>query len=106
MIELLSKWPARGPLYQRETMAAIAIRWADQSGLTLEGLKGPRRTRLYSTTRHLAIAEMRATGRSLSAIGRFFSVDHSSVRYAVRRAAGLSPREANRSDALAQREAA
>jgi chromosomal replication initiation ATPase DnaA len=105
MIELLSKWPERGPLYQRETMVSVATRWAKQYGMTLADLTGPKRSQPYVVPRRLAIAEMRAAGRSLAQIGRFFNRDHSSMRYAVRRAAGLSPWQANRSDALAQQEA-
>jgi chromosomal replication initiation ATPase DnaA len=100
MIELLSKWPARGPLYRHGAMRAIAEEHAEAAGVTLDDLRGPCRARRYFAPRQAAMAEIQATGQySYPQIGRFFNRDHTSVLTAVQRyralaKQGVSEREA------------
>lgn len=70
-------------------MHDIASRVAADYGLKLSDLIGPATHREVSRPRHVAMAEIYATGLfSLPQIGRFFGGrDHSSVRYGVLRVA-------------------
>lgn len=68
-------------------MREITQHVAEQSGFTVDQLRGPSRNKALTQARHWAMAEIRATGRaSLPEIGRFFGFrDHSTVIHGVAR---------------------
>ena len=82
----LSLWKGVvGPRVDTRTLRQIAEDVAATHGLTLEEMKAPTSARRISHPRQEAMAAMRATGRySLSQIGGFFSLHHSSALHGAR----------------------
>lgn len=59
-----------------------------EHGVSIEDMKGPRRFKHYVAARHDAMRRLRkSTGYSYAFIGRYFSRDTSSVRYAIEKEA-------------------
>lgn len=71
MKTLLSLW--RGEVRNLTRVADVAARVAEERGVPLAALRGPRRSRPVAHARHAAFAACRAeTRRTLAQIGAFF----------------------------------
>lgn len=83
---LLSLWRHDMPALSQITMANIAARIAEKYGLTVEELKGERRTDRIAQPRQEAMWEMMQTGKwSTSRVGMFLGDrDHTTVIYGAR----------------------
>lgn len=83
MIEMLSKWPARGPLYARRSMRDIAEAVAARHGLDLQALREATRARRIAHPRLEALYEIHQAGWSHQQGVRFLGLkDHTASVYA------------------------
>lgn len=83
MIVHLSLW--KGPVKPKLLMRTIAEEVAARHGLTLDQLKEHTNRHNIAHPRQEAMWVMvQQRGANLSAIGRFFGVHHTTVRYGVR----------------------
>jgi len=81
----VSLWRGELAIRRGPTMAQIAAEVAAKHGLTVEELRGPARGFKVAHPRQEAMARMRAeTSQSLTAIGRYFGRDHTTVMHGVR----------------------
>ncbi len=102
MIELLSKWPARGPLYDQIGLSGKAFvdatiqEVAERHRIMPDDLIGPRRDRRLFLARAEAMwIVYENTKYSYPQIGRFFNRDHTSVLRACKlHEASLAQQEA------------
>jgi chromosomal replication initiator protein len=75
-------------LSRREQRMATIARVAARHGVTVREVLGSARSGLIVEARHAAMVEVRLEfGDSAAAIGRLFNRDHTTVLYALRKAA-------------------
>lgn len=96
----LSLWKGFVPTNRSgRSMATIAEMVAESYGVSLEAMKGPSRTKDITVPRQHAMWSMSEFGHGISAIGRFFSRDHTTALHGIRA-------HQRRTDQLLQPEAA
>lgn len=82
---MLPRW-YKPPALTRYTGREIIARVAKLHDLTAEDITGPSRLAEHCEARFHVTRELRASGRSVSAIGRMLNRDHTTIVHGLRRA--------------------